>query len=74
MRKTRYYITKSRAGGNYLLQHSNWMYKYNPMSQAWEVSDFWYDEIVMNAFTDYEEISEDQAKTIIANGGIFDTH
>lgn len=71
MRKTKYYITTMRNGKNVLLQHGGLMYKYVPERKAWEVSDFWYDEIVMNAFTDFKEISEKRAKEIIANDGVF---
>lgn len=47
------------------------MYKYVPERKAWEMSDYWYDEIIMNAFIDFEEITEERAKEIIANEGIF---
>ena len=47
------------------------MFKYVPESKAWEASDYWYEEIIMNASTDFEEITEERAKEIIANDGVF---
>jgi hypothetical protein len=69
--KTKYFITTMRHGTNCLLQLSDLMYKFNPTSQAWEISDYWFDAVVMGDFTSYEEIDEKRAKLIVANEGVF---
>ena len=71
MRETKYYITTRANRKNFLLKYGDWMFKYVPESKAWEASDYWYEEIIMNDFTDFEEITEERAKEIIVNGGVF---
>ncbi len=50
MRKTKYYITTRANRKNFLLKYGDWMFKYVPESKAWEASDYWYEEIIMNDF------------------------
>ena len=71
MRKTKYYITTRANRKNFLLKYGDWMFKYVPESKTWEASDYWYEEIIMNDFTDFEEITEERAKEIIASDGVF---
>ncbi|WP_434351138.1 hypothetical protein [Trichococcus flocculiformis] len=71
MRKTKYYITTRTNRKNFLLEYGDWMFKYVPESKTWEASDYWYEEIIMNASADFEEITEERAKEIIADDGVF---
>ena len=71
MRKTKYYITTRTNRKNFLLKYGDWMFKYVPESKTWEASDYWYEEIIMNDFTDFEEITEERAKEIIASDSVF---
>lgn len=71
MRKTKYYITTRADRKNFLLKYGDWMFKYVPESKTWEASDYWYEEIVMNHFADFEEITEERAKKIIMDDGVF---
>ena len=71
MRKTKYYITTRTNRKNFLLKYGDWMFKYVPESKTWEASDYWYEEIIMNASADFEEITEERAKECVcisANG------
>ena len=71
MRKTKYYITTRTNRKNFLLKYGDWMFKYVPESKTWEASDYWYEESIMNASADFEEITEERAKEIIADDGVF---
>ena len=53
------------------MKYGDWMFKYVPESKTWEASDYWYEEIIMNASADFEEITEERAKEIIADDGVF---
>lgn len=61
--KTKYYFTKTKKPT--LLKYKGNMYKFDTKKRAWEDSESWYRRIIFSDYTDYKEISEQEALKII---------
>lgn len=61
--KTKYYMTTTERPT--LLKNVGVMYRYEKNTDKWKESESWFNRIIFSDYTDYKEISEQEALKII---------